>query len=104
MIEKRDKLNRLVYVNFNEVERVIYKYYGNTNKIKIKIRLVSKEQIVEIYNKEGKIIYSDETNNNFIKMKNIKIYKNKISIKLPNEIRKEYLGIYLSILYKKIKK
>lgn len=99
MIEKRDKLNRLVYVNFNEVERVIYKYYGNTNKIKIKIRLVSKEQIIEIYNKEGNIIYSDEASNNFIKMKNIKIYKNKISIKLPNEIRKEYLEIY-----KKIKK
>jgi hypothetical protein len=97
MIEKRDKLNRLVYVNFNEVERVIYKYYGNTNKIKIKIRLVSKEQIIEIYNKEGRIIYSDETNNNFIKMKNIKIYKNKISIKLPNEIRKEYLNIYKKI-------
>lgn len=97
MIEKKDKLNRVIYRNLNDVERVIYKYYGNTNKIKIAIRLISKEQIVNIFNKEGQIIYSDEKKSGFIKLKNIKIYKNQIVIKLPNEVRKQYLDIYKKI-------
>lgn len=97
MVEKKDKLNRVIYRNLNDVERVIYKYYGNTNKLKVIIRLISKEQIVNIFNKKGDLIYSDEKKCSFIKLKNIKIYKNQIVIKLPNEIRKQYLDIYKKI-------
>ena len=52
-------------------ERFIYKYYGKSNSLKLKIRLVCKEQLVEIFNKKGDLIYSDEQQNKILKLKNI---------------------------------
>lgn len=91
MFEKKDLLNRVIYRQINDVERFIYKYYGKTNVLKIKIRLVCKEQIVELFDKKGKIIYSDENRNQILKLKNLIISKNQIRIKLPAKVKQEYM-------------
>jgi len=55
-IKKFDKLNRMVYVDWNGVERCINIYWGDTNKIKIKYRLWHSDTEVEAYDKNGNSI------------------------------------------------
>ena len=105
MFEKKDNLNRVVYRKINDVERFIYKYYGKSNDIKLSIRLVCKEQIVEMFSKKGDLIYSDEQKKKFLKLKNLIIFNNQIKIKLPKIIKEEYSKNIKKLLSKqKIKK
>lgn len=105
MLEKKDNLNRVIYRNLNDVERFIYKYYGKTNNVKLKIRLVCKEQFVEIFNKKGDLIYSDEQVNKVLKLKNLIVSNHQIKIKLPKKIKEEYSKNIKTLLNKqKIKK
>lgn len=91
MFEKRDLLNRVIYRQINDVERFIYKYYGRTNILKIKIRLVCKEQEVELFDKKGKMIYPSENSSRILKLKNLTISENQITIKLPVKVKEEYI-------------
>jgi hypothetical protein len=100
MIEKFDRLNRVIYRRLDECHRFIYKYYGNTNLTKIKINLIWNEQVLYIYNKKGKIIYSDETNKKFLKLKNFKISNEEITIKIPEKIREDYQKIIKELINK----
>jgi hypothetical protein len=105
MLEKKDNLNRVIYRNLNDVERFIYKYYGKTNSLKFKIRLVCQEQFVEIFNKKGSLIYSDEQINKVLRLKNLIVSNNQIKIKLPKKIKEEYIKNTKNLLSKqKIKK
>jgi hypothetical protein len=104
MFEKKDNLGRVIYRNINNVERFIYKYYGSSNIVKLKIRLVCKEQFIEIFNKKGVVIYSDEEKNKILKLKNLIISNYQIRIKLPKKIKEEYLKNIKTLLYKNIKK
>ena len=56
-IKKYDHLNRMIYVDWNGVERCINIYWNDTNKIKIKYRLWHKETEVEAYDKKGNIVF-----------------------------------------------
>lgn len=100
MLEKRDNLNRLLYINLNGVERIIYRYYGNTNITKFIIRLFAEEQTVEVFNKKGKLIYSNFGSYKFIKLKNITVSDDYIKIKLPKKIKEEYIEKIKTLLIK----
>lgn len=55
-IKKYDHLNRLIYIDWNGIERCINIFWDDTNKIKIKYRLWHSETEVEAYNKKGNIV------------------------------------------------
>jgi len=104
-LEKTDDLNRIIYRKINDVERFIYKYYGKSNNLKLRIRLVCKEQTTELFDKKGRLIYSDEQINNILKLKYLIISKNQIRIKLPKNIKDEYnKNIKILLTKNKIKK
>lgn len=58
LLKKVDNLGRVIYIDWNGVERTIYVYYGNTSKVKLKYRLFHKETSLDAYNTSGKIIIS----------------------------------------------
>ena len=93
MIVKKDELDRIIYKKLNDVERFLFKYYEDTNKMKVAIRLISKEQVVDIFDRKRNVIYTSENGINSVNLSSIKIYKNKIQLKLPITIRDEYLEI-----------
>jgi hypothetical protein len=55
-IKKYDELNRLIYVDWNGIERVIMTYWENTKQVKIKYRLFYQDQEVIVYDRFGKTI------------------------------------------------
>ncbi len=57
-IRKTDNLGRQTYVDWNGVERTIYKYWGDTKKIKVKYRLYHQEASFDAYDRLGKTIMS----------------------------------------------
>lgn len=61
--EYRDKLNRINYVLNNEYQKIIYTYYGETNKIKIKYIYFRKNVYFDAFSKTGEVIFSNVTNN-----------------------------------------
>lgn len=97
---KKDALGREVYKDMNGVERYIFKYYEDTNKKKMIIKLINDEQIVGLYARNGKAItMSDDLS--FYRFESIKVYNNRIEIKLPRNIRDEYLRILKLLKQKK---
>lgn len=93
VIIKTDKLNRVIYKKLNDVERFIFKYYGDTNKLKIVIKLFNQTETADVFDKNGDLIFYNSDGFNNFDLSCIKIYNNTISIKLPIEIRDEYLNI-----------
>lgn len=57
-IKKTDYLDRPIYVDWNGIERTIYKYWDKTKKVKIKWRLFNQEASFDAYDKNGKNIIS----------------------------------------------
>ena len=88
----KDKLGRNIYIKNNESIRYIISYYDETHNIKMIIKLIHKNEVFALYSRNGETIY--ESDKDFlINLNNIKIYNNKIKIKLPFVIRDEYLKI-----------
>lgn len=77
-VKKYDKLNRLIYVDWNGVERSINIYWDDTEKIKIKYRLWNQEAEVEAFDKNGNKIFSNATGTIVIKLPRIKLEKKNI--------------------------
>lgn len=63
--EYRDKLNRVVYVLLNEYEKIIYTFYGETNRIKVKYIVFKKNIYFDVFSRTGEVIFSNVTNNFF---------------------------------------
>ena len=57
-IRKIDNLGRLLYVDWNGIERSVYKYWKDTPNIKVKYRLFHQETSFDAYDTSGKIILS----------------------------------------------
>lgn len=72
-IKKYDNLNRLIYVDWNGVERCINMYWDDTTNIKIKYRLWNKEAQVEAFDKNGNVIISNITGSIIIKLPKLKV-------------------------------
>jgi hypothetical protein len=92
MFEKKDEFSRVIYKRENDVIRFIYKYYEDTNNIKLKIELIADEQVLQIYDRKRNVIYSSDERNKII-LNNIKFYNANIKIKLPIDIKNEYVEI-----------
>lgn len=60
-IKKFDHLDRMIYVDWNGIERCINIFWDDTKKIKIKYRLWYNETEVEAYDKKGNIILQSST-------------------------------------------
>jgi hypothetical protein len=54
----RDKLNRINYILQNEFQKIIYTFYGETNKIKVKYVYFRKNVYFDVFSKTGEVIFS----------------------------------------------
>ncbi len=77
-IKKYDHLNRMIYVDWNGVERCINIYWDDTNKIKIKYRLWHKEIEVEAYDKKGRIVFRNSAGVSVLKFPRLRIENGKM--------------------------
>lgn len=77
-IKKYDNLNRLIYVDWNGIERIVNIYWGETDRVKIKYRLWRDEAEVEAFDKSGNQIFSTSRGVTGIKLPRLKIEKDKI--------------------------
>lgn len=62
-VKYKDKLGRTVYVLENEFERIVFVYYGETDKKKIKYHYINKDVYVDAFSKSGSIIFSTVSRN-----------------------------------------
>lgn len=62
-IKYKDKLGRLIYLLENEFERVVFVYYGQTDRIKIKYHYINKDVYVDAFSRSGTIIFSTVSRN-----------------------------------------
>jgi len=89
-IRKYDKLNRLIYIDWNGVERCINIYWDNTEKVKIKYRLYSKDAEVEAYDKNGKVIIKNVSGKFTLDLPKLKMKNGKISYNVDKNKLKEW--------------
>jgi hypothetical protein len=78
-VKKFDHLNRLIYVDWNGIERCINIYWGDTNKVKIKYRLWNQEAEVEAYDKNGNVVFETISGAPVLKFPRLKIEKGRIA-------------------------
>ena len=57
-LEYKDKLGRVVYVLDSEFDRTIYKYWFNTNRLKIKYKYFREDVSFSAFSFAGKLILS----------------------------------------------
>jgi hypothetical protein len=62
-VKYKDKLGRTVYVLENEFERIVFVYYGNTDKKKIKYHYINQDVYVDAFSRSGVIIFSTVSRN-----------------------------------------
>ena len=77
-IKKYDHLNRLIYVDWNGIERCINIYWDDTNSLKIKYRLWNQDAEVEAYDKKGNQILTTTSGVPIVKFPRLKIEKQNI--------------------------
>jgi hypothetical protein len=78
-IKKIDSLNRLIYIDFDGYERILNKYWGDTNLIKIKYRFFGSEIEIEAFDVNRKIIMYYSTGMFKFHLTDIKIDNNNLS-------------------------
>jgi len=89
-IKKYDKLNRLIYIDWNGVERCINIYWDDTDKVKIKYRLYSKDAEVEAFDKNGKSIMKDASGKFTLNLPHLSIRNGKVSYSVDKNKLKEW--------------
>jgi len=89
-IKKYDKLNRVIYVDWNGVERCINIYWGDTDKIKIKYRLYSSDAEVWAYDKNGKVIIRNVSGKFVLDLPRLKIKNNIVTYNVDKNKLKEW--------------
>nr|QBM02753.1 hypothetical protein [uncultured archaeon] len=90
-IKKFDNLNRVIYIDWNGVERCINVFWGDTNKIKIKYRLWHSETEVEAYDEKGNVIFQSSAGVIVIKFPRLKIKDGKLLYTVERKKIKEWL-------------
>lgn len=89
-IKKYDKLNRLIYVDWNGIERLVNIYWDDTNKIKIKYRLYSNDAEVEAYDKNGKVIIRSVSGKFILDLPKLKIKNSRVLYSVDKKKIKEW--------------
>jgi hypothetical protein len=88
---KKDYLGRIIYIKWNDSLRIVNKYYGETNTIKIKYRYLNEDVHLEIFDKNNHTIGSYQMNNFFFEIGGkIKIRKNKLVFIVENSLLKQW--------------
>jgi hypothetical protein len=90
-IKKHDSLNRLIYVDWNGVERLINIYWGDTNKVKIKYRLWNDDAEVEAYDKNGNQVFNSSSGVAVFKFPRLRIEKGRVSYIVDKKKIKEWV-------------
>jgi len=78
-IKKFDSLNRMVYVDWNGVERCANVYWSNTKNVKIKYRYWHQDIEVEAYDKNGIVIMKSSSGILSLKLPRLIIESGKIT-------------------------
>lgn len=99
-IKNFDKLNRMVYVDWNGVERCINVYWDDTDKVKIKYRLWHNDAEVEAYDRNGKTIIKSSSGMVSIRFPRLTIENRKISYSVEKNKIEEWSKILVSKKYK----
>lgn len=89
--KKFDHLNRLIYVDWNGIERCINIYWDDTNKIKIKYRLWNDETEVEAYDKNGDTILQSSAGKIVINFPRLRIENGRMYYVIEKNKIKEWL-------------
>jgi len=89
-IRKYDKLNRVIYIDWNGVERSIYMYWDDTEKVKIKYRLYSSDAEVEAYDKNGKVIIRNVSGKFVLDLPKLSIRNGRVSYYVDKKKLKEW--------------
>lgn len=89
-IRKYDDLKRLIYVDYNGIERIINVYWNDTNKIKIKYRLWNKDTEMEAFDKNGKVIIKSSAGIFIADTPHINIKNGRLSFKVSQKKLKEW--------------
>lgn len=77
-IKKYDHLNRMIYVDWNGIERCINIFWDDTDKIKIKYRLWNNETEVEAYDLKGNVVFKRSTGVMVVDFPRLKMKNNKM--------------------------
>jgi hypothetical protein len=101
-IHKHDNLGRIVYSQWSEYVRVANKYYGATDKVKIKYRFFGNDVAFDAYDQSGTIIMSYSKGNFEFMVANIKLSHNEISFKMARPMVRKCLSIIKSRQSKKV--
>lgn len=54
----KDKLGRVIYIIENEFQKIIYTFYGESNKIKVKYVYFRNNVYFDAFAKNGEVIFS----------------------------------------------
>lgn len=84
-IKKYDSLNRLIYVDWNGVERVVMTYWGDTKQVKIKYRLFHQDQEVIAYDQNGNVIVEKSHGSLMLKLERFIIHQGKMAYAVSPE-------------------
>jgi len=64
-IKYKDKLGRLIYTLENEFERVVFMYYQDSDRIKVKYHYMNNDVYIDAFSKSGDLIFSTYSRNIF---------------------------------------
>ena len=90
-IKKYDHLNRMIYVDWNGVERCVNIFWENTKNIKIKYRLWSEESEIEAYDKSGNVIIHCSAGKLSVKLPRFRMDNEKIKYIVDKKKIKEWI-------------
>ena len=90
-IKKYDHLNRVIYIDWNGVERCINIFWDDTNKIKIKYRLWHSETEVEAFDKKGKVVLQSSAGIVTINFPRLKFSNGRLFYMVDKKILNEWI-------------
>ena len=59
----KDRLGRVIYAVHSEFERSVFKYYGDTTRIKVKYHYYNEDFYIDAFSKNGNVIFSTVSRN-----------------------------------------
>lgn len=61
----KDRLGRVIYAVHSEFERSVFRYYGDTSKIKVKYHYYNDDFYIDTFSRNGDVIFSTFSRNVF---------------------------------------
>jgi hypothetical protein len=90
-IKKYDSLGRMIYVDWNGIERCINVFWDDTSKVKIKYRLWHDETEVEAFDKNGNVVFKSSSGVVIVKFPKLKFKDGRLFYTVDSQKIKEWL-------------